>query len=303
MSTVFLDSDLKDSHRRELLYEGGLFVYSSTSASRDFCDFAREMICEAFEDDDPETAQDRLEVDRYIEILSELKPRFIHHQKSKEYVRAILADIGCDLDETYFDVPRMRSSTSDDYLTTGIAYAWHPHRDTWYSAPNTQVNIWLPIFPIKESNTLAFHPAHFDKVVENDSEKYNYYEWNSKHRAAAASQKGKDTRPLPGPTQTVERESEIRVVCPVGGMILFSAAQLHSSVPNTSGVTRFSIDFRAVNVADIRAGIGAPTQDVKCTGSNIRDFMRAADFSQMDDSVVELFNDGTESAGDLVFKR
>src|SRR3954447_22530542 len=28
----------------------------------------------------------------------------------------------------------MRTSVSDDYLTAGISYAFHPDRDTWYSA-------------------------------------------------------------------------------------------------------------------------------------------------------------------------
>jgi len=302
MTTVFFDSNLSDSDRRERLYAGDLFVYSSMAASRDLCDFAGEMICDAFDDADPETAQARLDVEKYVEILKDLKPRFIHHQKSKEYVRGILEGLGCDLGATHFDVPRLRSSTSDGYLTTGIAYAWHPHRDTWYSAPKTQVNIWLPIYPLTHSNTVAFHPAHFDRVVQNDSAKYNYYEWNSKYRAAASSQVSKDTRPLPAPTEKVERESEIRVVCPVGGLILFSGAQLHSSVENTSGITRFSIDFRVVNSEDIRAGKGAPTQDVHCTGSNIRDFLRAEDLSRINDSIVDLFNDGTEQSGDLVYQ-
>ncbi|MDH3719787.1 MAG: hypothetical protein OES79_16825 [Planctomycetota bacterium] len=302
MTTVFFDSHLSEDDRRERLYAGDLFVYSSAAASRDLCEFARVMICEAFDDDDPETVQSRLDVGEYVEILKDLKPRFIHHQKSKEYVRGILESLGCNLDETYFDVPRLRSSTSDGYLTTGIAYAWHPHRDTWYSAPKSQINIWMPIYPLRDSNTVAFHPAHFDKIVQNDSAKYNYYEWNSKYRAAASSQVSKDTRPLPAPTDEVERESEIRVVCPVGGLILFSGAQLHSSVENTSGVTRFSIDFRVVNADDIRAGQGAPTSDVQCTGSNIRDFLRADDFGQIDNSIVDLFNDGTEASGDLVYR-
>ena len=302
MTTIFFDSDLTDDGRRERLYAGDIFVYSGTTATQEFCEFAAQMIREAFEDDDPETAQSRLEVNRYVEILSELKPKFIHHKKSKAFVKEVLGGLGCDIDDTFFDVPRMRSSTSDGYLTTGIAYAWHPHRDTWYSAPNTQINIWLPIFPLRESNTVAFHPAYFDKAVENDSHKYNYYEWNSKHRAAAASQVSGDSRPLPRPIEEVERQSEIRVVCPVGGLLMFSGAQLHSSVPNTSGVTRFSIDFRVVNAKDIRSGGGAPTLDVHCTGSSIRDFVRARDFRQIDESIVELFNDGTESSGDLMYK-
>ena len=50
--------------------------------------------------------------------------------------RRILDDFGCDAEKTYFDVPRMRSSTSDNYLTTGIAFAWHPHRDTSLLSPS-----------------------------------------------------------------------------------------------------------------------------------------------------------------------
>src|SRR2546425_8585889 len=32
-------------------------------------------------------------------------------------------ELGCDLSRTYFDVPRMRTATSDAYLTAGLAYA------------------------------------------------------------------------------------------------------------------------------------------------------------------------------------
>ena len=41
--------------------------------------------------------------------------------------------------------------------------------------------------------------------------------------------------------ETMELDPQIRLICQVGGIILFSAAQMHSSVPNTSGVTRFSM--------------------------------------------------------------
>ena len=84
-------------------------------------------------------------------------------------VRALLEDLGCNADDTYFDVPRMRSSTSDDYLTTGIAYAWHPHRDTWYSAPQCQLNWWLPIYDLASENAMAFHPRYFTEGVANTS--------------------------------------------------------------------------------------------------------------------------------------
>jgi len=56
----------------------------------------------------------------------------------REYKRLIiemLIDLGCDPEKVYLDLPRMRTSTAQGYLTTGIAYAFHPPRDAWYSAP------------------------------------------------------------------------------------------------------------------------------------------------------------------------
>src|SRR6185436_4904975 len=129
-----------DDERRARLYRGELFVYSPTPSSRRFVELAAELCSEAFRPLDPETAQFQLPVERYAAILGELKPRFIHHAESRRLLTGVLAELGCALDQTYFDVPRMRSSTSDSYLTTGIAYAWHPHRDTWYSAPPCQLN-------------------------------------------------------------------------------------------------------------------------------------------------------------------
>jgi hypothetical protein len=298
---VQVDQRVTSKAQRAEVYAGAIGVTSPTPACVAFATFAREMTEEAFGGLDPELAQFELSVDEYATILSALKPRFIHHPESKRLLRQLLVERGCDPASTYFDVPRLRTSTSDGYLTTGIAYAWHPHRDTWYSAPLAQLNHWMPVYDVSADNAMAFHPEYFDRAVANDSAGYNYYEWNAKHRSAATANVGKETRPLPGPTEPVDLSSSTVLVTPVGGMLQFSGHHLHSSVPNTSGRTRFSIDFRTVNVADIRAGAGARNVDSFCTGSSIRDFICVADLSPMPDDVVALFNDGTETAGDLVY--
>ena len=61
--------------------------------------------------------------------------------------------------------------------------------------------------------------------------------------------------------------------------MMFSGNQLHSTVPNTSGQTRFSIDFRTVNIGDVRTRREAPNVDSECTGTSLRDFLRVRDFS------------------------
>ena len=174
----------------------------------------------------------------------------------------MLADFGCDLEQTYFDVPRMRSSTSSGYLTTGIAYAWHPHRDTWYSAPPCQINWWLPIYELASENAMAFHPRYCTEGVANSSAGYNYYTWNKLHRGESVAELTKeDPRPLPRPTEAIEIDPQIRLVCRSAGCSSSPAAQMHSSVPNTSGVTRFSIDFRTVHLDDVVGRKGAPNVD------------------------------------------
>src|SRR6266566_2925826 len=171
--------------RRELLYRGQLLVYSPTRSSLALVEFARKMAEEAFHPHDPETAQYHVPVERYAAILAEMKPKFIHAPESKRCIQGMLREIGADPEKTYFDVPRMRTSTSDDYLTSGIAYAFHPHRDTWYSAPMCQINWWMPVFEIESGQSMAFHPYYWSHPVRNSSSGYNYAEWNKTSRVNA----------------------------------------------------------------------------------------------------------------------
>ena len=303
MNTVYYDASVTDDERRRLLYDGQLFVYSPRKSTLSFIEFARKLIREAFEPHDPETAQHCMSVEQYADILVKLKPGFIHHPESKTLIRNIFEEMGCDLGRTYFDVPKMRSSTSDNYLTTGIAYAWHPHRDTWYSAPPCQINWWIPIFDIESNNAMAFHPKYWNREVKNSSKGYNYYTWNQQHRGDHVGKFLKeDPRPLPKPTEAIEIDPQIRLIVPAGGIILFSGAQMHSSVPNTSGKTRFSIDFRVVNIDDVAGKRGAPHMDEECTGTTMRDYLRATDLTHVPNDLVALYDEDTGTDGKLTYE-
>lgn len=302
MNSLFFDSKSSDELRREQLYKGQLFVFSPTPATIAFSEFTRKMVEEAFKPYDPRQAQYHLPVEEFVAILAELKPRFIHHPKSKELIQAILLERGCDLEKTYFDVPRLRSMAHGEYLTAGIAYAFHPHRDTWYSAPFNQQNWWMPVYDVEPENVMAFHPYYWNHPVRNGSSEYNYYVWNKISRGSAAQHIKTDTRKQPRAEETVELEPQIRVISPVGGMLIFSGAQLHSTVPNNSGYTRFSIDFRVVSYDDVVAQRGASNIDSACTGTTLRDFLRASDFTHLPDEVVALYDNGTPVDGELIYQ-
>ena len=302
MNTIYLDSKFSDGKRREALYGGQLFAYSNRASVKALCDFAGEMIREAFHPLDPLTAQYHMPVEQFVAIFGPLKPKFIHHPHTKEVIRAVLGDFGCDLDDIYQDVPRLRAVTAEAYLTSGVGYAHHPHRDTWYSAPLQQINWWLPIFEMASESSMAFHPRYWSEPVKNGSSEFNYYEWNTTGRANASKHITSDTRKQPKPEQPMELDPQVRLVPEPGGVILFSAAQMHSTVPNTSRQTRFSIDFRTVSLKDVAERVGAPNIDSDCTGTSLRDFLRARDLGAMPQDVVALYEPEPVGEGVLVYK-
>jgi hypothetical protein len=302
VNTIYLDSTVGDEVRRQRLYNGQLFIFSPRPSSVALCEFAREMIEEAFGTLDPLEAQYHMSVEEYVAIVAPLKPKFIHHPRSKELIRSVLEELGCDLSKTYLDVPRLRMVTSDAYLTSGVGYAHHLHRDTWYSAPMCQLNWWLPIYDIESESSMAFHPRYWSQAVRNGSSEFNYYEWNSTGRKNAAQQIKADTRKQPKPEEPLELDPQVRLICKAGGIVLFSAAQMHSTVPNTSGRTRYSIDFRTVHLDDVAAMRGAPNLDSACTGTSLRDFARGADLARISEEIVALYDSDPATNGDLVYR-
>ncbi len=288
---IFVDSKLDEKEQRRELYSGSILVHSPSKWALELCRLAQEMIEEAFHPFDPLHIQEHLPVEKCAEILGVLKPKFIHHPRSKECIQGILAEHGHDLGKTYFDVPRMRTAFPGDYLKTGIAYAFHPHRDTWYSAPLCQINWWMPIYELNSENCMALHPHYFSRAIKNGSSGYNYQRWTQESRFNAAQFVKADTRVQPHAEEPIELEPQIRPVCLPGGAYQFSAAHLHSTVPNTSSITRYSIDFRTVHFDDVLGRAGAVNVDSACTGTTMGDYLRATDLAHLPEEVIALYRD------------
>jgi hypothetical protein len=300
MASVYIDPELSDDARRERLYAGDIIILSATPGTRALVSLARGMLEDAFAPHDPRTVHNHRTPDEVAAVLATLKPAFIHHPQCKKIISLIMSENGGDLDKLYFDVPRLRSAYPSHFLSSGIAYAFHPHRDTWYSAPMCQINWWMPIYPLDPNNSMAFYPRHVEEPVKNNSEIYNYYEWNTKNRAAAAQHVKSDTREQPKPQQALDPVT-MRYLPPPGGVIVFSGAQLHETVPNTTHLTRYSIDFRTVHLDDVRARRGALNLDSRSTGTTMRDYLRASDLQKLPEEVVQLYDDGTATSDQVLY--
>lgn len=298
---VSFDPSYGDEERRRRVYQGEILILAPRPTSLALVEHARRMIAAAVAPHDPQSAHQDLAVEQTVDILARLKPAFIHHPATKHLLQQTLLDFGCDRDRTYQDVPRLRAAYPAEYLTTGIAYANHPHRDTWYAAPACQFNWWMPIYDFDANQGMAFHPRYWSRTTRNTSRDFNYYRWNADGRKNAAQHIKSDTRVQPHAEEPIELEPEVRFVVPAGGIILFSAAHLHSTVRNLTSMTRWSIDFRTVNVDDLARHRGADNADSASTGTSIRDFQRVADFSAMPEAIIAMHENADVADGVAVF--
>ena len=285
---IVVDPAVSGDDLRQQLYAGNLVVLTRLRALNDFAKYTRGELTELFRPHDPEHVHEHIDPSEMARILSAWKPRFIHSDTSKKLVRAVIEEAGFPAEDTHYDLPKPRTSFPVGHLTTGVAFAFPWHRDVWYSAPAQQVNWWLPIFPVREDNAMNFDPAKFDRAVPNTSDGFDYYQ-NNASRLTTATGVTREVQVRPGAIDH-KPDQELVVLPAPGQVLLFSGAQLHKSIPNTSGRARFSVDFRTVYAPDLMAGRGAPLVDVYCTGTAIRDFINVADERSFDEeTMVKLF--------------
>lgn len=302
MNTIDIDPTFDDAERRRQIYAGRVMLFTACDTGLKIVTHTRGMLEGAFAGVDPCLAQYAMPVEEFAAILTQLKPQFIHHRVSWRAIADMLIEIGCDPEQTYLDVPRLRISTSDGYLTSGVAYAHHPHRDTWWSSPLQQVNWWMPIYEFTSESGMTFHPKYWSRGVVNDSSLFDYYDWNTNQRKNAAQHVKSDTRWQPHALEELELQPEVRLVFRPGGAMAFSGAQLHSTVANTSGRTRYSVDFRTVDIADVVEGRGAPNVDSAPSGTSLRDFMRISDGARVSDDVASRFDTRVVDRSAMVFQ-
>jgi hypothetical protein len=282
--SVLVDPDLSVPELRQSVYDGNVVVLTTLRSVGSFVDHVREELHDLFAPYEPEYAHEHIDTTEMAKLLDDWKPRFMHSPTSKEVVRAIIREAGFPTGETHYDVPKPRTSFPAGHLTTGIAYAFDWHRDTWYSAPPQQINWWLPIYPVRADNAMCFDLQAFSRAVANSSGGFDYYQ-NNRARLTTASQITVEQQSRPAALDHTPLD-ELVLLPHVGTVLLFSGAQLHASIPNTSGRARFSVDFRTVDATDLRSGRGAPLVDVSCTGTAIRDFRRVSDDAEFDEEWV-----------------
>jgi Phytanoyl-CoA dioxygenase (PhyH) len=299
MAALYVDPDSKTDDLRTPLYQGDLVLFSRVAAVRELARFARDHLEEVFAPHDPEYAHLYFSPEETASLLARWKPTFMRLERSRALVRAIIEEVGLPLSETYMDLLKPRTAFPVGHLTNGIAFAFPWHRDTWYAAPAQQINWWLPVFDVTSRNAMKFDLGSFAKPVLNTSSSFDYYQINKDRRKTAIQIKSESqARPA---AIGHEPSQPLVVLGRPGSVLLFSGAQLHASIPNESGRSRFSIDFRTVDRRDVVSRTGAPLTDVECTGTSLRDFVQSRSGEPFDEDLVRSLHGVPPSDAVLTF--
>jgi hypothetical protein len=255
---------LDDAARGPRLFAGEILLFRQVPEAHALAGLADRRLRAAFpETAHPVEAQHALPAAAFLEQLDRFVLAWRRDPEVARAYAALLAGLGCAPAETYVDDFVLRAQPSRIGRGHRRAKPLHAHRDTWGSNLMAQVNWWLPVYPLAPGRGLAVFPRYWIEPFANGSAGWDWEAYKAARRAAKAAGRDPDAAypTLPEPERPPAPEDAVELLPEVGDVLAFSAAQLHASVPNETGVTRFSLETRTIWRGDLEAGRGAPNLD------------------------------------------
>lgn len=259
---------------RRSLYGGDIYLLDATPATERLAADVYALLQAEFGEPVRE-AQFRLSGEEFFRAVGRLRKILYEEARFFQAMQEVVSALGFKPDENAFDPLRLRVSVHGGHENPKAAPIYYTHRDTWYSHPQCQVSWWMPLHDVTEAETFVFFPEYFNRPVANDSAAFDYDEWTRDRRSLRVGWQDPNagTRALyPGHFGSMEGAVTLPFAGRAGQILVFAGAQLHKTIPNLTGRTRFSVDFRTVHLEDYRQGIGAPNADSRSTGSALVDY-------------------------------
>ena len=270
-----------NSDARKSLYDGKIFLISSNKATEEFVAAVLEVVIEALGDNFRECHK-AFSNDEFFSRVGRIRKAVYASGEFHKYVNRVIESLGFDLQNQAYDPARMRVVSHDGHLNPAAAPVYFGHRDTWYSNHQAMLTWWIPLHDVFAEETFEFYPDYFAKHVENDSEIFDFDSWVSGGQEKRIGWQKKDTGKTATYPSLKEKVSgqKIPVVANAGDVLLFSGQHLHQTLPNVTGQTRFSLDFRTVDLNDVENKIEAVNVDNRSTGSSLVQFIRPCSVPQ-----------------------
>jgi hypothetical protein len=262
---------------RRAIYGGEIFLLAPTAASRDLVAEINALLVDAFpEVDDPRDAAavlgDALHFERIGAIRRTLFCEPLFHRRVREVAEAL----GFAPDRVAFDPIRLRVVGHRGAENPRARAVYTPHRDTWYAHSQSAIAWWIPLHDAPEDQTFVFYPQRFAAPVANDSERFTYTSWIARGWDLKIGWQRRDAgleAHYPGALGGDDWGPEVGFAATRAQNLLFAGAQFHRTRDHAGGRTRFSLDFRIVDLGDHQRGGGAPNADNRSVGSAVVDYV------------------------------
>lgn len=233
------------------LFDGRLLLFHDLAEVGRLTERVRAIVEEVFETRDPPRAEAGMEPKAFRALAVQARRAVEADAATNTLWRAVLGGVGYAPEACHLDRLRLRVVPSRQEIHGRIIRPLPAHRDSWGSGIMAQINWWLALYSLAETRTMVVWPEAFREPVENDSATWDY----------DTLMRG-DTNDYPMlPTTPTPSAAGVPVVIEPGTLLAFSAAHLHASVADGSGISRLSLDTRTVWQPDVVAGRGAPNVD------------------------------------------
>ncbi|BBB25343.1 hypothetical protein [Amphritea japonica] len=278
---------ITDAERSEILFNGDLIVFKQLSVLSELNSQVDALVNEGLSakylvtsDQISGQVTGRESGNKYLQRIQQ---SFSENPQFARFFCLALRQCGVELNLSYADklflrsVPPRESEQPDSPMFRGSI---KPHRDTWGSNIQQQINWWSPVYPVTEQSAIVFYPDYWDRAVANSTDR-----WSFEAFCTARDQAGEDGSIdypyAPQVLEPIETTREQIVVVEPGDLLCFSSAHLHASVPNSSGQTRYSYELRTFNLDDIARTHMPINVDNAATEPHYNWFQRLSDQSRL----------------------
>ncbi|HWO19828.1 MAG TPA: hypothetical protein VNO30_13675 [Kofleriaceae bacterium] len=263
---------------RAALYAGDVFLGPPTAASQELVAAARARLAEVLGCSPAEIRDvpQRMPNDELFQRIGALRRELYLERHFHDLLRAVVAAGGLDPSRVAFDPLRLRVVRHRGHEEARAAPVYHPHRDTWYAHPRALIAWWIPLDDLDAHETFVFHPDRFRAPVDNDSEIFDYADWvrdGWELKIGWQKLSAGVTASYPRAAAGADYGRAAGFSCRAAENLVFSGAHLHATLPQATGRTRFSLDFRIVDLDDHAAGLGAEDVDNRSRGSSLGDYV------------------------------
>lgn len=276
MDSFFVD-DLPSSQdeAKQSIYGGSVYLLKANDASLQLVNQTIERIQQEVGTDFRE-AHLAFSAEEFFVRIGKLRKQIYTSNDFHQLLNAVIASLGFQLNRTAYDPARIRVISPGGHLNPAASAIYYGHRDTWYANSQSMITWWIPLHAIGEDESFDFYPEQFLKPVKNDSEIFDFEVWTRDGQKNRIGWQDKKTGEVESYPRLLEKPDGLKatVVAQAGDILLFSAQHLHQTRPNTTIKSRFSLDFRTVDINDHATNIGASNVDNRSTGSSLSQFVR-----------------------------